>query len=135
MQNLSTGKEVVIHKTFHNYTVRAKQGGSQSAKDNQNSTAHPKSSGASLRRYNEQSQRQVIFLWLLRYQYLNNHIIIIIFVIIVIQRARPHDAQNIAQNMTGSMLGTYYVHVCEQATHMMVNVLSSFSFKMVQTHL
>ncbi|XP_050730824.1 ankyrin repeat and zinc finger domain-containing protein 1-like [Eriocheir sinensis] len=52
------GKEVVIHKTFHNYTVRAKQGGSQGAKDNQSGTAHPKSSGSSLRRYNEQSQRQ-----------------------------------------------------------------------------
>ncbi|XP_042206876.1 ankyrin repeat and zinc finger domain-containing protein 1-like isoform X2 [Homarus americanus] len=52
--------EVVIHKTFHNYTVRAKQGGSQSSKDNQSGSAHPKSSGASLRRYNEQSQRQHI---------------------------------------------------------------------------
>lgn len=52
------GKEVVIHKTFHNYTVRAKQGGSQGSKDNQSGTAHPKSSGASMRRYNEQSQRQ-----------------------------------------------------------------------------
>ncbi|KAG0712157.1 Ankyrin repeat and zinc finger domain-containing protein 1 [Chionoecetes opilio] len=52
------GKEVVIHKTFHNYTVRAKQGGSQGARDNQSGTAHPKSSGASLRRYNELSQRQ-----------------------------------------------------------------------------
>lgn len=59
MSNSLTGKEVVIHKTFHNYTVRAKQGGSQGAKDNQSGTAHPKSSGASLRRYNEQSQRQV----------------------------------------------------------------------------
>lgn len=66
MHDLPTGKEVVIHKTFHNYTVRAKQGGSQGAKDNQSGTAHPKSSGASLRRYNEQSQRQVIFLWVSR---------------------------------------------------------------------
>ncbi|XP_071529274.1 tRNA endonuclease ANKZF1-like isoform X2 [Panulirus ornatus] len=54
------GNEVIIHKTFHNYTVRAKQGGSQSSKDNQNNTSHPKSSGASLRRYNEQSQCQHI---------------------------------------------------------------------------
>ncbi|KAK8737910.1 hypothetical protein OTU49_004297 [Cherax quadricarinatus] len=54
------GNEVVIHKTFHNYTVRAKQGGSQSSKDNQSATAHLKSSGSSLRRYNEQSQRQHI---------------------------------------------------------------------------
>ncbi|KAK8378593.1 hypothetical protein O3P69_011226 [Scylla paramamosain] len=47
-----------IHKTFHNYTVRAKQGGSQGTKDSQSGTAHPKSSGASMRRYNEQSQQQ-----------------------------------------------------------------------------
>ncbi|XP_045116058.1 ankyrin repeat and zinc finger domain-containing protein 1-like isoform X6 [Portunus trituberculatus] len=52
------GKEVIIHKTFHNYTVRAKQGGSQGTKDSQSGTVHPKSSGASLRRYNEQSQQQ-----------------------------------------------------------------------------
>lgn len=54
------GSEVIIHKTFHNYTVRAKQGGSQSAKDGQSGTSHPKSSGASLRRYNELSQQQHI---------------------------------------------------------------------------
>uniref|UniRef100_A0A8D9DWN0 Ankyrin repeat and zinc finger domain-containing protein 1 n=1 Tax=Cacopsylla melanoneura TaxID=428564 RepID=A0A8D9DWN0_9HEMI len=43
--------EPVLHKTFHCYTVRAKQGGSQSTKDNKGN--HPKSAGASLRRYNE----------------------------------------------------------------------------------
>ncbi|XP_068218905.1 tRNA endonuclease ANKZF1-like [Palaemon carinicauda] len=54
------GNEIVIHKTFHNYTVRAKQGGGQKGKDNQSGTSHPKSGGASLRRYNEMSQRQHI---------------------------------------------------------------------------
>lgn len=54
------GNEVVMHKTFHNYTVRSKQGGSQRGKDNQSGTSHPRSSGASLRRYNEMSQRQHI---------------------------------------------------------------------------
>ncbi|KAK3868982.1 hypothetical protein Pcinc_025665, partial [Petrolisthes cinctipes] len=54
------GEEVEVHKTFHNYTVRAGQGGSQSRKDNQTATSHPRSSGSSLRRYNEQSQRQHI---------------------------------------------------------------------------
>lgn len=40
------------HKTFHCYTVRAKQGGSQSTRDGKGGN-HPKSAGASLRRYNE----------------------------------------------------------------------------------
>jgi hypothetical protein len=43
----------VVHKTFHCYTVRAKQGGSQSSADNRSGTSHPKSAGASLRRYNQ----------------------------------------------------------------------------------
>jgi len=47
------GNQVLVHKTFHCYTVRAKQGGSQSAADNR-SGGH-KSAGASLRRYNEQA--------------------------------------------------------------------------------
>jgi hypothetical protein len=47
------GGEAVLHKTFHCYTVRAGQGGSQSASDN--SRGHAKSAGASLRRYNEQA--------------------------------------------------------------------------------
>lgn len=51
------GTEAVLHKTFHSYTVRSKQGGTQSSKDGKGS--HPKSSGASLRRYNEQSHLQV----------------------------------------------------------------------------
>lgn len=47
------GAQVVVHKTFHCYTVRAKQGGSQSQADNKSGGSHPKSAGASLRRYNE----------------------------------------------------------------------------------
>ncbi|XP_012226347.1 tRNA endonuclease ANKZF1 isoform X2 [Linepithema humile] len=44
--------EAVVHKTFHSYTVRAKQGFAQSSRPNGN---HAKSAGASLRRYNEAS--------------------------------------------------------------------------------
>lgn len=50
--------QVVVHKTFHCYTVRAKQGGGQSAADNKSGSRHPKSAGASLRRYNEASLEQ-----------------------------------------------------------------------------
>jgi len=48
-------KEAVVlaHKTFHRYTTRRKQGGSQSANDNAKGAAH--SAGSSLRRYNEQA--------------------------------------------------------------------------------
>lgn len=49
------GDVPILHKTFHCYTVRAGQGGSQSARDNKSGGSHPKSAGASLRRYNEQS--------------------------------------------------------------------------------
>lgn len=42
---------VVAHKTFHRYTTRRKQGGSQSANDASKGAAH--SAGSSLRRYNE----------------------------------------------------------------------------------
>merc|ERR1719499_2522545 len=54
------GNEILVHKTFHAYTVRAKQGGSQSAADNKSGGSHPKSAGASLRRYNEMSLMQHI---------------------------------------------------------------------------
>ena len=54
------GGEIIVHKTFHAYTVRAKQGGSQSAADNKSGSSHPKSAGASLRRYNEMSLLQHI---------------------------------------------------------------------------
>lgn len=51
----------VLHKTFHCYTVRAGQGGSQSSKDGKSGgSGQPKSAGASLRRYNEQSLIQVL---------------------------------------------------------------------------
>ncbi|EXJ72417.1 uncharacterized protein A1O5_04921 [Cladophialophora psammophila CBS 110553] len=42
---------VRAHKTFHRYTTRRKQGGSQSANDNAKGNAH--SAGSSIRRYNE----------------------------------------------------------------------------------
>lgn len=42
---------VIAHKTFHRYTTRRKQGGSQSANDNSKGNAH--SAGAGIRRYNE----------------------------------------------------------------------------------
>lgn len=44
---------ILVHKTFHRYTTRRKQGGSQSANDNAKGAAH--SAGASIRRYNEQA--------------------------------------------------------------------------------
>lgn len=46
-----------MHKTFHSYTVRAKQGFAQSSRT---MTNHTKSAGASLRRYNEASLLQVL---------------------------------------------------------------------------
>ncbi|KAF3939570.1 hypothetical protein ABW19_dt0200845 [Dactylella cylindrospora] len=42
---------VIAHKTFHRYTTRRKQGGSQAANDAASGAAH--SAGSSLRRYNE----------------------------------------------------------------------------------
>nr|XP_020647690.1 ankyrin repeat and zinc finger domain-containing protein 1 [Pogona vitticeps]XP_020647692.1 ankyrin repeat and zinc finger domain-containing protein 1 [Pogona vitticeps] len=45
------GDEVLQHKTFHRYTVRASRGTAQGVRDAQGSM--PKSAGASLRRYNE----------------------------------------------------------------------------------
>ncbi|XP_015280558.1 PREDICTED: ankyrin repeat and zinc finger domain-containing protein 1 [Gekko japonicus] len=45
------GNEVLVHKTFHRYTVRARRGTAQGMRDAQGSM--PKSAGASLRRYNE----------------------------------------------------------------------------------
>ncbi|XP_016420594.1 ankyrin repeat and zinc finger domain-containing protein 1 isoform X1 [Sinocyclocheilus rhinocerous] len=47
------GKEIVQHKTFHRYTVRAKRGTAQGLRDSQNRSHTPKSAGAALRRYNE----------------------------------------------------------------------------------
>ena len=48
---------VVVSKTFHRYTTRRKQGGSQSANDNANGKAN--SMGAQLRRANEMALREV----------------------------------------------------------------------------
>ena len=42
---------VIAHKTFHRYTTRRKQGGSQASNDSAKGAAH--SAGASIRRYNE----------------------------------------------------------------------------------
>lgn len=47
----SRGIVVVAHKTFHRYTTRRKQGGSQALQDA--SGKHAKSAGANLRRYGE----------------------------------------------------------------------------------
>uniref|UniRef100_A0A4W4H8V4 Ankyrin repeat and zinc finger peptidyl tRNA hydrolase 1 n=1 Tax=Electrophorus electricus TaxID=8005 RepID=A0A4W4H8V4_ELEEL len=47
------GKEVLQHKTFHRYTVRAKRGTAQGLRDAQNRGHTPKSAGAALRRHNE----------------------------------------------------------------------------------
>jgi len=49
---------VIAHKTFHRYTTRRKQGGSQSANDNSKGNAH--SAGSSLRRYNEVALEQEV---------------------------------------------------------------------------
>ncbi|CAE6482054.1 unnamed protein product [Rhizoctonia solani] len=48
--------EIIKHKTFHRYTTRRKQGGSQSVNDNAKGPA--KSAGAQLRRYGEQALRE-----------------------------------------------------------------------------
>ncbi|EKM81942.1 hypothetical protein AGABI1DRAFT_118975 [Agaricus bisporus var. burnettii JB137-S8] len=50
--------EVLRHKTFHRYTTRKKQGGSQSVNDNAKGPA--KSAGATLRRYGEQALQEDI---------------------------------------------------------------------------
>ncbi|ANB15145.1 Vms1p [Sugiyamaella lignohabitans] len=56
--NSLLGIEVISQKSFHRYTTRRKQGGSQSASDNARGKA--KSAGSSLRRYNEQALEQEI---------------------------------------------------------------------------
>jgi len=53
----STGN-MVVKKTFHRYTTRRKQGGSQASNDNAKGKA--KSAGANLRRYNEQMIEQEV---------------------------------------------------------------------------
>ncbi|KAM3125429.1 hypothetical protein CJJ07_002938 [Candidozyma auris] len=49
---------VLQSKTFHRYTTRRKQGGSQSASDNARGKAN--SAGSSIRRYNEQALQQEV---------------------------------------------------------------------------
>ena len=51
-------EKAICHKTFQRYTVRRKQGGSQSANDASGGKA--KSAGATLRRYNEAALKQDI---------------------------------------------------------------------------
>uniref|UniRef100_F1KXV0 VLRF1 domain-containing protein n=1 Tax=Ascaris suum TaxID=6253 RepID=F1KXV0_ASCSU len=48
--------QLIVHKSYHRYTVRAKQGGTQSAADARGKKA--KSAGATLRRYNEERLKQ-----------------------------------------------------------------------------
>ncbi|KAI0343106.1 hypothetical protein BDW22DRAFT_1356677 [Trametopsis cervina] len=50
--------EILVHKTFHRYTTRKKQGGSQGTNDNSKKKAI--SAGAMLRRYGEQALRDDI---------------------------------------------------------------------------
>lgn len=52
------GEEVIRHKTFHRYTVRAKRGTAQGIRDNMHDGNQPKSAGASLRRYNEMQMHE-----------------------------------------------------------------------------
>ncbi|XP_067107418.1 tRNA endonuclease ANKZF1 isoform X3 [Osmerus mordax] len=47
------GRDVLQHKTFHRYTVRAKRGTAQGLRDAKDRSHTPKSAGAALRRYNE----------------------------------------------------------------------------------
>lgn len=54
------GDNVVVHRTFHHYVVRAKRGTAQSANDAQNKGNQAKSAGANLRRNNEASQAKLI---------------------------------------------------------------------------
>ncbi|XP_070295699.1 tRNA endonuclease ANKZF1 [Salvelinus sp. IW2-2015] len=53
LSHLCSRRDVLQHKTFHRYTVRAKRGTSQGLRDAKNSSHAPKSAGAALRRYNE----------------------------------------------------------------------------------
>ncbi|ORZ24070.1 hypothetical protein BCR42DRAFT_402190 [Absidia repens] len=57
-QQLSKQVNILAHKTFHRYTTRRKQGGSQSANDNGKGKAN--SAGAQIRRYNEMALQQDI---------------------------------------------------------------------------
>ncbi|KAN0027399.1 hypothetical protein ACTFIU_010346 [Dictyostelium citrinum] len=53
-----SGGKCIDHKTFHRYTMRKKQGGSQSKKDSE--SGNKKSAGAGIRRYNEKRLKEEI---------------------------------------------------------------------------
>ncbi|KAJ3311757.1 Ankyrin repeat and zinc finger domain-containing protein 1 [Boothiomyces sp. JEL0838] len=55
---IDSEKKQLVHKTFHRYTTRRKQGGAQSGNDNSKGKAN--SAGAQIRRYNEQVLREEI---------------------------------------------------------------------------
>ncbi|CAO3638933.1 unnamed protein product [Cunninghamella blakesleeana] len=57
-QQVNKQAHILTHKTFHRYTTRRKQGGSQSANDSGKGKA--KSAGAQIRRYNELALQQDI---------------------------------------------------------------------------
>lgn len=69
--------QFITHKTFHRYTTRRKQGGSQSANDNAKGAAN--SAGAQIRRYNEQlleqEVREVLSQW--RQHILNSELVLV----------------------------------------------------------
>lgn len=54
------GDAVLTHKTFHRYTVRARRGQAQAARDGQSRGQAPRSAGASLRRHNEAALAQEV---------------------------------------------------------------------------
>ena len=56
---LTCSNDCVAHKTFHRYTVRAKCGTVQSARDGKHGGHQPRSAGANLRRYNEAALEEV----------------------------------------------------------------------------
>jgi hypothetical protein len=51
-------EEVILHKTFHRYVVRAKRGTVQSVHDN--AGGHAKSAGANIRRQQEAAFKDVL---------------------------------------------------------------------------
>lgn len=56
------GEKILRHKTFRRYTVRKKQGGSQSTRDKQGHA--PQSAGAQIRRANETKLKEEVMLLL-----------------------------------------------------------------------
>ncbi|KAJ3286955.1 hypothetical protein HK104_008804 [Borealophlyctis nickersoniae] len=70
-------EKAVVHKTFHRYTTRRKQGGAQSSNDQAKGKA--KSAGAGLRRYNEMALQQEIRELLVEWKsYLNKSDLIVV---------------------------------------------------------